>query len=46
MAPHRPSRGRHGKTSKKVDGWVLEALPPLVTDILISLDDKRLFFSN
>jgi hypothetical protein len=45
-APPRPSRGRHGKTPQKVDGWVLEALPPLVTDILISLDDKRLFFSN
>lgn len=30
----------------KVTGWALPELPPLVTDILISLDDKRLFFSN
>ena len=30
----------------KVDGWALPELPPLVTDILISLDDKRLFVSN
>lgn len=24
----------------KVEGWVLPELPPLITDILISLDDK------
>lgn len=30
----------------KVEGWALPELPPLITDILISLDDKRLFFSN
>lgn len=30
----------------KVEGWALPELPPLVTDILISLNDKRLFFSN
>ncbi|GBF99564.1 hypothetical protein Rsub_12189 [Raphidocelis subcapitata] len=30
----------------KVAGWILPELPPLVTDILISLDDTRLFVSN
>ena len=30
----------------KVDGWVLPEIPPLITDILISLDDKYLYFSN
>jgi selenium-binding protein 1 len=30
----------------KVEGWALPELPPLITDILISLDDKFLFFSN
>ncbi|KIY91708.1 Selenium-binding protein 1 [Monoraphidium neglectum] len=30
----------------KVEGWALPELPPLITDILLSLDDKRLFFSN
>jgi selenium-binding protein 1 len=29
-----------------VSGWALPQLPPLITDILISLDDKWLFFSN
>jgi hypothetical protein len=29
-----------------VAGWALPQLPPLITDILISLDDKWLFFSN
>ena len=29
-----------------VDGWVLPQLPPLITDILISLDDKYIYFSN
>ena len=29
-----------------VEGWVLPQLPPLITDILISLDDKYLYFSN
>ena len=24
----------------KVEGWVLPEMPPLITDILISLDDK------
>jgi len=30
----------------KVEGWALPELPPLITDILLSLDDKRIFFSN
>lgn len=29
-----------------VEGWVLPQLPPLITDILISLDDKYIYFSN
>ncbi|KAF6260448.1 selenium binding protein [Scenedesmus sp. NREL 46B-D3] len=29
-----------------VSGWALPQLPPLITDILISLDDRWLFFSN
>eukprot|EP00879_Flechtneria_rotunda_P003852 GHRR01004092.1.p1 GENE.GHRR01004092.1~~GHRR01004092.1.p1 ORF type:complete len:424 (+),score=154.35 GHRR01004092.1:332-1603(+) len=29
-----------------VSGWALPQLPPLITDILISLNDKYLFFSN
>ncbi len=28
----------------KVEGWALPELPPLITDILLSLDDKRLVF--
>ncbi|KAK4876783.1 hypothetical protein RN001_009289 [Aquatica leii] len=31
---------------KKVSGWVAEFMPGLMTDILISLDDKYLYFSN
>lgn len=27
-------------------GWALPTLPPLITDILVSLDDKFLYFSN
>ncbi len=30
----------------KVDGWILPEVPPLITDILISLDDHFLYFSN
>lgn len=30
----------------KVEGWVLPEVPPLITDILISLDDKFLYSSN
>lgn len=29
-----------------VSGWALPQLPPLITDILISLNDKWLFYSN
>lgn len=32
--------------SKKVEGWVLPEMPSLITDILISLDDKYLYFGN
>ena len=30
----------------KIEGWVLPEMPPLITDILISLDDRFLYFSN
>lgn len=30
----------------KMVGWALPTLSPLITDILISLDDKFLYFSN
>ena len=30
----------------QVKGWVLPELPPLITDILISMDDRFLYFSN
>ena len=29
-----------------VEGWALPEMPPLITDILISLDDKFVYFSN
>jgi selenium-binding protein 1 len=29
-----------------VDGWALPAMPPLISDIIISLDDRFLYFSN
>lgn len=32
--------------SKKVEGWALPEMPGLITDILISLDDRYLYFSN
>ncbi|XP_074044925.1 methanethiol oxidase [Macrotis lagotis] len=32
--------------SKKVEGWMLPDMPGLITDILLSLDDKFLYFSN
>uniref|UniRef100_A0A674NNG4 Methanethiol oxidase n=1 Tax=Takifugu rubripes TaxID=31033 RepID=A0A674NNG4_TAKRU len=32
--------------SKKVEGWTLPEMPGLITDILISLDDRFLYFSN
>jgi len=32
--------------SKKVEGWALPDMPGLITDILVSLDDRFLYFSN
>jgi selenium-binding protein 1 len=32
--------------TKKVENWLLEEMPALITDILISLDDRFLFISN
>merc|ERR1711971_594959 len=32
--------------NKKVDGWILPEMPGVMTDILISMDDKYLYFSN
>lgn len=32
--------------SKKVEGWALPDMPGLITDIILSLDDKYLYFSN
>eukprot|EP00854_Cymbomonas_tetramitiformis_P006061 gene6061-7284_t len=32
--------------SLKVEGWLLPEMPPLITDILLSLDDRFLYFSN
>ncbi|XP_069104374.1 methanethiol oxidase-like isoform X3 [Argopecten irradians] len=31
---------------KKVEGWALPDMPGLITDILLSLDDRFLYFSN
>ena len=31
---------------KKVEGWALPEMPGLITDCLLSLDDKFLYFSN
>jgi selenium-binding protein 1 len=31
---------------KKVDGWALPDMPGLITDIILSLDDRFLYFSN
>ena len=31
---------------KKVDGWILPEMPGVMTDIIISMDDKYLYFSN
>ena len=30
----------------KVDGWILPEMPGVMTDIIISMDDKYLYFSN
>lgn len=32
--------------AKKVSGWIAEEMQSMITDILISLDDKFLYFSN
>jgi len=32
--------------SKTVEGWVLPEMPGVMTDIIISMDDKYLYFSN
>jgi len=32
--------------ARDVTGWILPSVPGLITDILISLDDRYLFFSN
>jgi len=31
---------------KQVEGWAMPEMPGLITDILLSLDDKYLYFSN
>ena len=31
---------------KEVEGWALPAMPGLITDFVISLDDKYMYFSN
>lgn len=30
----------------EVEGWALPAMPGLITDILVSLDDRYIYFSN
>ena len=32
--------------SKKVEGWALPSMPGLITDCILSLDDRYLYFSN
>ena len=32
--------------NKKVEGWVLPEMPGLITDVLLSLDDRFCYFSN
>ena len=32
--------------TKKVEGWVMDDMPGVMTDIILSLDDKYLYFSN
>ncbi|XP_072020984.1 methanethiol oxidase-like [Amphiura filiformis] len=32
--------------SKKVEGWALPEMPGLITDILLSMDDRFMYFSN
>ena len=31
---------------KQVDGWILPNMPGVMTDLIISMDDKYLYFSN
>ncbi len=31
---------------KKVEGWALPSMPGLITDCLLSLDDRFIFFAN
>lgn len=35
-----------GVPTKKVENWALPEMPGLITDILISLDDRFIYFSN
>ena len=30
----------------QVDGWILPEMPGVMTDIILSMDDKYLYFSN
>jgi selenium-binding protein 1 len=30
----------------KVEGWMLAEMPGVITDIILSMDDKYLYFSN
>merc|ERR1712047_66010 len=32
--------------NKKVEGWIMPEMPGVMTDILISMDDRFLYFSN
>lgn len=32
--------------NKTVDGWILPEMPGVITDIILSMDDKYLYFSN
>ncbi|XP_052217250.1 methanethiol oxidase-like isoform X3 [Dreissena polymorpha] len=32
--------------NKKVEGWALPEMPGLITDVILSLDDRFLYFSN
>ena len=38
----------HGKMNvvDQVEGWILPEMPGVMTDIIISMDDKYLYFSN
>merc|ERR1712087_356385 len=32
--------------TKEVEGWILPEMPAVITDIILSMDDKYLYFSN